>query len=145
MRNWIARANLLSSVRGNIMRRDTFLVVLTATGSALCWWPFFIIGTPDGSSLWWLPYPFIALLAGFSTFMLGGRWLRLVVASSIATFVGIFVGRAIWPDEDGIAGSYFIFGLVVIPLLVALVSSVAGLVGWLLSKRRRHSVIGGNI
>jgi uncharacterized membrane protein YjjP (DUF1212 family) len=124
------------------MRRDALLIVLAAAGSALCWWPFFIIGTPDRSSLWFLPYPFIALLAGFLTFMSGGRWLRFVVASSIATFVGIFVGRAIWPDEDGIAQSFLLFGAGMATLVVALVSIFAGLVAWLLLKPRRHSMHG---
>ena len=117
------------------MRKDVFLVVLTALGSALCWWPFFILSTPDNSHLWLLPYPLIALIAGISTYLSGGRWLRFAVASSIATFAGICIGRIIWPDEDGIAQAFVLYGAAVITLFVALASSVAGLVGRILSPR----------
>jgi hypothetical protein len=99
-----------------------------------------MMGTPDRNSLWFLPYPMIALLAGVSTFLSGGRWLRFVVASSFATFFGIFVGRGIWPDEDGIAQSYLLYGAGVATLLVVLASSLAGLVGWILSARQRRSM-----
>lgn len=117
------------------MRRDTFLLVLTAAGSALCWWPFFIIQTPDRSHLWFLPYPLIALLAGYSTFLSGGRWLRFLVASSMGTFVGVCSGGAIWPLEDGIAQSYLLFGASVATLVVVLASFLAGLAGRMLSAR----------
>jgi len=111
------------------MRKGFLGVVLTATVSALCWWPFFMIRTPDRSPLWWIPDPLIALLAGFSTFMSGGRWIRFVVASSFATFVGVCSGGAIWPDGDGIAQSYLLFGAGMATLLVAVVSSLGGLAG----------------
>jgi len=117
------------------MRRDTLLVVLTTTCSALCWWPFFIMQAPGRSHLWFLPYPFIALLAGYSTFLSNGRWLRFVVASSIGTFVGVCSGGTIWPEEDGIAQSFLLYGAGVVTLVVALVSSLAGLVGRKLSAR----------
>jgi hypothetical protein len=117
------------------MRKDDLLIVLAAAGSALCWWPFFMMQLPDRSPLWFAPYPLIALVAGCCAFLSGGRWLRFAVVSSVSTFVGIFIGRAIWPDEDGIAQSFLLYGAGLATLIVALVSSLAGLVGRLLSKR----------
>jgi hypothetical protein len=68
------------------------------------------------------------------TFLSGGRWIRFVFASSIGTFVGVFIGGIIWPSEDGIAQSYLIFGVCIATLVVALVSSLAGLVARMLSR-----------
>jgi hypothetical protein len=117
------------------MSRNNLLVVLTATGSALCWWPFFIMQTADRSHLWFLPYPLIALAAGYATFLTGGRWLRFIVVSSVGTFVGVCSGGAIWPEEDGIAQSYLLYGAGIATLVTALLSSLSCFVGRRLSSR----------
>jgi hypothetical protein len=117
------------------MRKDRLLVVLNVAGSALCWWPFILLQTPDNSHVWWLTYAFIALLTGVSTILSGGRWLRFPFASAAGTFTGLFVGNSIWPDKDGIAQSYALFGIVIATLITVCVSLVAGLVGRMLSAR----------
>jgi hypothetical protein len=117
------------------MSRSTLLVVLTSTGSALCWWPFFMIQTAGRSHLWFLPYPLIALLAGYATSLSGGRWLRFVVLSSAGTFVGVCSGGAIWPAKDGIAQSYLFYGAGIATLVTALLSSLSCFVGRRLSSR----------
>ena len=117
------------------MRKGVLPFVLAAAGSALCWWPFLIAHTPNRSHLWFLPYPFIALLTGYLTFLSGGRWFRIAVATTVGTFFGVCVGGAIWPNEDGIAQSYLLYGAGMATLVVALVSSLAGLVGRMFAAR----------
>jgi hypothetical protein len=116
------------------MDRQTRLILLTASGSAICWWPSFIWPNPNPG-----PFPFvlvfclaiIALSAGISTALSGGRWLIFMMVSTIATFLGICAGGIIWPDPDGI-GEFFLFYAAGIGAAgAALVSLITGLAVWL--------------
>jgi len=89
--------------------------------------------TTDSSYLWFLSYALIALIAGYAAFLSGGRWLRFVVLSSVGTFVGVCSGGTIWPDEDGIAQSYLLYGASMATLITMLVSCIACFVGRRLS------------
>lgn len=107
------------------MSRAWFLFGATLIGSTLCWWPLSIwqnlhlnLGFPLG---------FIAILAGLSTALSGGRWQRFVAASSVGAFFGVIIGGILWPDEDGIAQSYLLFGAVIAAAGSAIVSLIAGL------------------
>jgi len=109
------------------MSRDTLLVALTATGSALCWWPAIIEPSVDFSR--WILLVLVALITGLATTLSDGRWLRFVAACTIGAFVGLCVGFVLFPSSDGIANSYAPIAVVVATLATLFVSLVAGLVG----------------
>ena len=123
------------------MRRDKLLVVLTATGSALWWWPVIMEPSLDlqcwlpiaSFEICWLPLAFIALLTGSAAALSGGRWLRFLIASSFGTFVGLCAGFAIWYPTDPIAASFIGYIVIVQTLAAVFVSLVASLVGRKLS------------
>lgn len=111
-------------------RSSTVLVVIAVAGSALAWWPLCI--DPNLDLPFWVPLLIIAWLAALSTILSGGRWLRFAVASSLATFAGIYTGSVIWLPKDPIAASYTPIVVLVATLAAALVSLLAGLaVRWL--------------
>ena len=115
------------------MRKDTLLVVLTAIGSALCWWPFCIWPNLYLHLPWWSALVVVALLTVYSTILSGGLWLRFVAASVAGSLVGFFAGFAIWPLEDRIAQSYSLLLIAPVAVSTVVVSLVAGLVGKMLS------------
>ncbi len=107
------------------MIRDRVLLALTFIGSAICWWPAIVEPGVDFPRRMLLAL--VALMAGASTALLGGRWQRVMIASALGTFAGLFSGALIWPPHDGIAASYS--GIVAIIAMVAAgaASLVAGL------------------
>ena len=109
------------------MRKNTLLLILTATGSALCWWPAIIEPSLDFSR--WLLLAPIAMITVLSTALDNAGWLRLVAAASLGTFAGLCSGFVIWPVEDEIAQPYAGLAVVVATFAVVLVSFAGGLVG----------------
>ncbi len=109
------------------MDRGKLLVVLTVTGSALCWWPAIVEPNLDFSS--WILLALLALMIGLATVLSDGRYLRFVVASTAGTFAGLCGGFALFPSTDAIANSYTPHVVVVGTLLALLVSLAAGLAG----------------
>ena len=123
------------------MRRDTLLVLLTVAGSALSWWPVLI--EPSLDLPWWLPLAIVPLCTGFSTFLSGGRCLRLLTASAIGTFAGLCGGFAIWWPSDPIAGPWVKYDVIAGTLATILLALAAGLAGYgvaVLTKRCRPAV-----
>jgi len=128
---------------GTFMSRNMLLVVLTATGSALCWWPVIMqpnLDLPSG-----FPLVLVALGTALSTTLSDEGWLQFMIASIAGSFVGICCGFWIWWPTDGIEASYVPLGVAVAMLrvvLVAVVSLIAGLVlsvpVWM--EKRRHAV-----
>ena len=108
------------------MRKYNLLVVLTAIGSALCWWPVIMEPSIDSIPVW-LPLAFIALYASLSTILSGGRWLPAFAVSTIATFAGLCSGYVIWYPSDGIEASYLPLVVVVGTLAAVLVSLASSL------------------
>ena len=106
------------------MQRKEILVLFTAAGSALCWWPSIIWPSIHSVFLGLLPLAFVGLLTGVSTARSGGPWFRFVAASSAGTLIGIFAGSIFWPNPDGIAQSYMMFADLAATLATALVSLV---------------------
>lgn len=109
------------------MRENTSLLVLTATGSALCWWPA-IIDPSINFSRWLLLVP-IAMITVLSTTLDNAGWLRLVAASSLGTFAGLCSGFVIWPEVDEIAAPFDGIAVVAATFVVVLVSLAVGLAG----------------
>ncbi len=124
------------------MSRNNLLLVLTGTGSALCWWPAIIEPHLDFPA--WLFLALVALMTGLATALSEGRWLRFMAASTIGTFAGLCCGFALFPSADVIANSYHPLAVVIGTLLSVIVSLVGGLAGRRLSvlnEKRRRAVL----
>jgi hypothetical protein len=105
------------------MKGSWKLVLLTAIGSALCWWPSLIWPEIHSLVLGLFPLVVIGVLSGVSAARSG--WLfRLAAASTLGTLIGISVGATIWPNEDGIAQSYIGIAIVIATVAAALVSLI---------------------
>src|SRR5271170_1710715 len=109
------------------MRRNAFLVVLTAIGSATCWWPVIIEPSLD------LPFlrppvslVVVALATGLATVLSDMGWARVVKASIVGTLVGLCVGFWIWWPSDGISASFVPLGVAGATLVTATVVFVVG-------------------
>jgi 4-amino-4-deoxy-L-arabinose transferase-like glycosyltransferase len=106
------------------MHNKTFVMVLVATGSAVCWWPSII--EPSLDLAWWIPLLCIALCATFATLLGERRLLLLTEASIIGTLAGLCVGVAIWPPRDPIARPWAPYYVLVMTIRTAVVSSGFG-------------------
>ena len=113
------------------MTRDKVVIALTAVGSAWCWWP--VIREPSLEFSRWILLGLIALMALFATLVANRRWLSVVVAATLGSFLGMCAGQAMWPSDDGIANSYAGIVIVIATLAVPAVALVAGLTGRALS------------
>jgi hypothetical protein len=109
------------------MMRDKVVIALAAVGSAWCWWP--VIREPSLEFSRWILLGLIALMALFATLVANRRWLSVVVAVTLGSFLGMFTGQAIWPSDDGIANSYAGIVIVIATLAVLVLALVAGLTG----------------
>ena len=86
------------------MNRDTLLIVLTAAGSALCWWPAAIEPSVDFPRR--ILFGLVALITGLATILSNDRWLHFVVASTVGALAGLWAGLFLFPSTDAIATSY---------------------------------------
>jgi hypothetical protein len=111
------------------MNRDKLLVVLTATGSALCWWPVTMQPNPD-RPLWSFPLIWVALGTVLSTALSDEGWLEFMLASDVGSVAGICSGFWIWRPTDGIDASFVpwvVASAILRVVPVALVALAAGL------------------
>ena len=109
------------------MLRGAVLIVVTALGSAWCWWP--VIREPSLDFSRWILLGVIALMALCATLLARRLWLSLVAAATLGSFVGMCAGQAMWPSDDGIANSYagIVFLIATFAVLVAsLAAALAG-------------------
>jgi hypothetical protein len=109
------------------MTRDKVLIGLTLVGSAWCWWP--VIREPSLEFSRWILLGLIALTVFFATVLSKGRWLSLVAAAGLGSFLGMCAGQALWPSDDGIANSYAGIVIVIATLAVFVVALAAALAG----------------
>jgi hypothetical protein len=110
------------------MSKDMLLVVLTATGSAFCWWP--VIMQPNlGLPFWWFPLPLVAIGIVVSTTLSDEGWLQFMIASIVGSFVGICGGFWIWWPADRIDAPFVPLVVASATLKVALVSVVSLVAG----------------
>ena len=108
------------------MRSGARLAILTAAGSALCWWP--IILTPNLDLPQWSPLIVISLLSAISTVLSGGHWLRSVLTSSAGTLAGPLVGFIIWTPSDPEAAGYIPIIIIILVAVATVVSFFAALI-----------------
>ncbi len=111
------------------MNRDKPLLILIATGSALCWWPGMIEPSIDFPR--WILLVIVALITGFSTILSVKHWMLFVVTASAGALAGLCSGCVLFPSSDGIANSY----APLVALLAALVTCFVSLVAGLLARR----------
>ena len=94
------------------MRRNTVLAVLTAIGSATCWWP--VINEPSLDLAFWRPplsLVLVALGTGLATVLSDRGWAGVVKASIGGTVVGLCLGFWIWWPSDRISASFVPLGV----------------------------------
>jgi hypothetical protein len=107
------------------MLSNDLLVLLTALGSALCWWPVSVEPSLDLPS--WIPIACAALCTGLSTTMNRSRWLLFLLASGLGTFGGLCLSYWIWWPSDPIAGPWVPYSIVANTAIALVVSLIAGL------------------
>jgi hypothetical protein len=111
------------------MQRKTILILMVATGSALCWWPVAI--QPNlGLPFWKTPLILIALITGLATALSDEGWRWLMIASVLGGFAGISCGYRFWWPADSIDASYapFVKGLGTLASIpVSAIAVVAGM------------------
>jgi hypothetical protein len=109
------------------MTRDKVVIAQTAIGSAWCWWPLFREPNLEFSRfiLLWV----VALMVLFATLVDNRRWLSVVVAATLGSFLGMCAGQAMWQSDDGIANSYAGIVIVLTTLAVLVLALVAALTG----------------
>jgi hypothetical protein len=117
------------------MNRDALLIVLTAAGSALCWWPLAIEPSVDFPRR--ILFVLVALITGLATILSNGRWLRFVVVPTIGAFAGLWTGFVLFPPRDEIARSYVPLVIAAATVAAFVVSLLAGLVSLTLSASRK--------
>jgi hypothetical protein len=87
----------------------------------------------------WILLAVVGLIAGLSTTLSDGHWLRLASATVAGVFAGLCSGWVIFPPSDGIANSYVPFEIVAETLASSLVALLAGLVGRRLSISNKNA------
>src|SRR3954452_19067427 len=106
---------------GYMRHRDATLVLLTALGSAIAWWPLCI--EPNLDLPFWISLACAALCTGLATTLAPTSWLLLLLASGLGTFGSFWLGVLIWWPSDPIAGAwipYFVAANTLAVMLVAL-------------------------
>ncbi len=112
------------------MNRDKLLLILIATGSALCWWPAMVEPSIDFPR--WILFGAFALITGFATVLSTKQWMRFVVTASTGALAGLCSGCVLFPPSDGIARSYAPLGALLAALIACFVSLLAGLLARML-------------
>jgi hypothetical protein len=122
------------------MNRDRILIVLTAAGSALCWWPAAVEPSIDFPRS--ILLGLVALMTLLSAILSKGPWRRLAIASVAGVFAGLSSGLLVFfPPSDGIAASYSPLVIIVGTLAAVFVTLPSVWVGrklaWLSNHHRR--------
>ena len=104
------------------MRKEILLLILTATGSALCWWPVILEPSIDLPLL--VPIAIFAVITSLATVLLEKRRARIAVAAIVGSFVGSSLGFMVLPFTDEIGHTYWPFATMVITLAAVVVSTV---------------------
>ena len=107
------------------IHKNVLLVILTAAGSAICWWPVTMVPSLDLPQ--WSPLIVVALLTAISAILSGELWLRVLLASSAGTFAGLVASAIIWPPADPEAAGFLPFVIIVTVAAAAAVSLIASL------------------
>ncbi len=117
------------------MCSNALLVLLTALGSALCWWP--VSAKPSLDLPSWIPLACAAISTGLSTSLNHSRWPLFLLASGLGTFAGLCLSYWIWWPSDPIAGPWVPYSVAANTVAAVLVSLAAGLAARRLSMSNR--------
>ena len=109
-----------------LMRGNTPLVVVTALGSAMSWWPLCV--QPSVGLPFWTSLACAALCTGLSTSLAPASWPLLLLVSGLGTFGGLCLGFIIWPPSDPIAAAWMAYFVIANTLAVMFVALSAGLI-----------------
>lgn len=98
------------------------LLILTAIGSALCWWP--VVIDPSIDLPLWVPIAIFAVISSLATVLLEKRRARIAVAAIVGSFLGSILGFMVLPYRDVISHTYWPISTMTITLAAAVVSTV---------------------
>ena len=105
------------------MNREPLLLLLTALGSALCWWP--VIQVPNIGLPFYVPYLICAGVTSSAILLSDKPKSRIAAAAIAGSFSGYVVGLRMLPlGSDGIAHSYWPFELILVTLATAVMAAV---------------------
>jgi len=104
------------------MRKEILLLILTATGSALCWWP--VILQPSIDLPFLVPIAIFASITSLAFALLEKRRARIAVAAIVSSFVGSSLGFMVLPFTDVIGHGFWPFETMAITLAAVVVSTV---------------------
>ena len=104
------------------MRKEILLLILTATASALCWWPVILQPSIDLPLL--IPIAILAVIIGLATALSEKRRAGLAVAATAGSFAGSCVGFLVLPFTDDIGHTYWPIATFAITLVAVVVSTI---------------------
>lgn len=107
------------------MFTNVLLFLLTALGSALCWWPVSVEPSLDLSA--WIPIACAALCTGISTTLNRSKWLLFVIGSGLGTFGGLCLSYTFWWPSDPIAGPLVPYSIALNTAIALVASFIAAL------------------
>ena len=114
------------------MHGNTLVILLTALGSAMSWWP--VCSRPGLELPFWVSLGCAALCTGLATTLAPTNWPWLLLVSGLGTFGGMCLGVMIWPQDP--------IGAAWLPLIIAantLAVIFAALCSGLIMRRRSIS------
>lgn len=105
------------------MKSETLLLLLTALGSALCWWS--VIPVPDLALPFYIPYLICAATIGFAAALTNKPKIRVATTAIAGSLVGYVLGLGVLPaGSDGIARTYWPLEVIIATLATAVMSVV---------------------
>ena len=116
------------------MQNNTLVILLTALGSAISWWPACI--RPGLGLSFWVSLGCAGLTAALATTLAPTNWPWLLLVSGLGTFGGMYLGVKIWP-QDPIGAAWLPLIIAANTLAVIFVALCSGLI------MRKQSVSNG--
>lgn len=108
------------------IRRNSLLILLTALGSAVSWWP--VLVQPSLDLPFWVSLVCVALCTSLAMTLAPLSWPLLLLASGLGTFGGICLSLFIWWPSDPLAAAYIPVYLVAMTLVAMFIALFAGLI-----------------
>ena len=113
--------------------RKVLLVLLTVLGTSVSWWP--LLAEPNLGLPVWVSLACAVGCTGLSIMLAPAIWPRFLLASSLGTFGGLWLGVLIWWPSDPITGAWVPYYVNTMTLAVILGALCAGLM------MRRRSIL----
>jgi hypothetical protein len=116
---------------------NIFLVLLTALGTLIAWWPSAV--QPNLDLPFWVSLACAAGCSGLSTMLTPSIWPSFLLVSGLGTFCGLWLSLLIWPIRGPAVGLGIFYIVGAFTLAVMFVALLAGLI------MRRRSIRMGSL